>query len=229
MSKSIFITGGSKGIGLAVAKRFFEEGFEVGICARGKVALKRAREEMPGIHTYICDLSQKQEVLDLAEQVNRDLENLEVLVNNGGIFVPGGVHDAPIEVFEEVMNVNLNSAFYVTQALVPGMKEQQRGMIVNMCSVASIKAYPNGGIYSTSKFALLGFSKSLREELKTEGIRVVSVLPGAVFTASWEGTDLPEERFMPVEDIASMVWDVYKLSNRSVVEEIVIRPALGDI
>jgi len=229
MSKSIFITGGSKGIGLAIAKRFFQEGFEVGICARGEAALNRAREEMPGIRTYTCDLSQKQEVLDLANHINKDMGSLEMLVNNGGIFVPGGVHDAPSEVFEEVMNINLNSAFYLTRAVVPGMKEQQRGMIVNMCSVASIKAYPNGGIYSTSKFALLGFSRSLREELKTDGIRVVSVLPGAVFTASWEGTDLPEERFMPVEDIASMVWDVYKLSDRSVVEELVIRPALGDI
>jgi short-subunit dehydrogenase len=98
-----------------------------------------------------------------------------------------------------------------------------------MCSIASIKAYPNGGSYAISKFALLGFSKVLREELKEFNIRVTAVLPGATRTASWDGVDLPEDRFMRAEDVAETVFSAYSISERSVVEEIIIRPQLGDI
>jgi short-subunit dehydrogenase len=98
-----------------------------------------------------------------------------------------------------------------------------------MCSIASIKAYPNGGSYAISKFALLGFSKVLREELKEFNVRVTAVLPGATRTASWDGVDLPEDRFMRAEDVAETVFSAYSLSERSVVEEIIIRPQLGDI
>src|SRR5690349_20420076 len=98
-----------------------------------------------------------------------------------------------------------------------------------MCSIASFKAYANGGSYAISKFAMLGFSKGLREELTPFNIRVTAVMPGATKTASWEGTDLPDSRFMKVEDVADSVYAAYALSKRSVVEEIVIRPQLGDI
>jgi short-subunit dehydrogenase len=109
------------------------------------------------------------------------------------------------------------------------MKRTREGHIFNVCSIASIQAYANGGAYAISKFALLGFSKCLREELKSYQIRVTAVLPGATRTASWDGTSLPDERFMPSEDIAETIFAAYALSNRSVVEEILIRPQLGDI
>ena len=109
------------------------------------------------------------------------------------------------------------------------MVAQKSGHIFNMCSIASFTAYANGGSYAISKFALLGFSKCLRAELKDQGIRVTAVMPGATFTDSWKETTLPEERFMPSEDVANMVFASYSLSPRSVVEDIVIRPQLGDI
>jgi len=90
-------------------------------------------------------------------------------------------------------------------------------------------AYENGGSYCISKFALLGFSKVLRNELKEFGIKVTSVLPGATLTSSWDGVEIPEERFMPAEDIGDSIWDIYKLSDRTVVEEVVLRPQLGDL
>jgi hypothetical protein len=98
-----------------------------------------------------------------------------------------------------------------------------------MCSVASIMAYGNGGSYSISKFALLGFSKSLREELKPYNIKVTAVLPGATLTDSWGGVDLPESRFSKPEDIADLIYSITQISKNSVVEELVIRPQLGDI
>jgi NAD(P)-dependent dehydrogenase (short-subunit alcohol dehydrogenase family) len=89
--------------------------------------------------------------------------------------------------------------------------------------------YANGGSYCISKYALLGMTKVLREEMKEHGVRVTAIMPGATLTTSWEGTELPEDRFMNAEDVAHAVWGAYALSERSVVEEIVIRPQLGDI
>ena len=98
-----------------------------------------------------------------------------------------------------------------------------------MCSIASFTAYANGGSYSISKFAMLGMSKALREELKDKGIKVTAIMPGATLTASWEGVDIPPERFMKSEDVAEATWSAYRMSERSIVEEIVIRPQLGDL
>jgi short-subunit dehydrogenase len=128
-----------------------------------------------------------------------------------------------------MINANLYSAYYATRGLVHSMRERRSGHIFNICSVASIKAYPNGGAYAISKFAMLGFSKCLREELKPFNIRVTAVMPGATKTRSWEGANLPDERFMKTEDIAETVYAAYLLSERSVVEEIILRPQLGDI
>lgn len=99
----------------------------------------------------------------------------------------------------------------------------------SICSIASITAYSAGGGYSTSKFAMYGFSKSLREEMKPKGIRVVALLPGATFTDSWSSAGIPAERFIPASDIAELVWTAVNLSPRTVVEDIVVRPQLGDI
>src|SRR5260370_41716527 len=97
-----------------------------------------------------------------------------------------------------------------------------------MCSIASIKAYPNGGSYAISKFALLGFTKVLREEMKPFNIRVTAVMPGATKTASWDGVDLPDSRFMKTEDIAEVIFNACYISARTLVEELIIRPQFGD-
>jgi short-subunit dehydrogenase len=109
------------------------------------------------------------------------------------------------------------------------MIERKSGHIFSIGSIAGLTAYANGGSYAISKWAMLGFTKCLREELKNYNIKVTSVLPGATYTASWEGVDIPEERFMKAADVAESVWGAYNLSPYSVVEEIVIRPQLGDL
>ena len=101
-----------------------------------------------------------------------------------------------------MMETNVYSAYYLTKHLLTAMKAKQKGHIINICSIASKIAYPNGGSYSISKFALLGFSKVLREELKSEGIKVTAILPGATWSDSWKGTTLPPERLMEAKDIA---------------------------
>jgi NAD(P)-dependent dehydrogenase (short-subunit alcohol dehydrogenase family) len=229
MPKTIFISGGSKGIGLAIARIFHAQDFQVIICARGKAGLEAAAAALPGIDTYRCDISDKAAVYQLAHILNEKYGALDVLVNNGGTFLPGLIHEEDDSVFEQLIATNLNSAYYFTKALLPPMREKRRGTIFNMCSVASIQPYPNGGSYCISKFALLGFSKMLREEMKPYNIRVISILPGAVRTDSWDGVDLPDERFIPPEDIGKLVWNAYEMSDRTVVEEILVRPTPGDI
>lgn len=227
--KQILITGGSRGIGLATAQRFHREGWKVIICARRQEHLDAAAASMPGLVTYTCDLSVKAEVKAFAARVLAAHGRLDILVNNGGVFLPGQLHNEDDEVMERLIATNLFSAYYLTKALLPPMIEAGQGTVVNMCSIASITAYSAGGAYSTSKFALLGFSKSLREEMKPKGIRVISILPGATLTDSWAGVSLPEERFVPAEDVAEVVWSSCFLSLRTVVEEVLVRPVLGDI
>jgi NADP-dependent 3-hydroxy acid dehydrogenase YdfG len=105
----------------------------------------------------------------------------------------------------------------------------RNGTIFNICSVAGLQAYKNGGSYAISKFAMLGLSRQLREELKPHKIRVTAIIPGATLTGSWEGTDLPASRFILPEDVAKTIWSIYGLSEHTDVEDVVIRPQLGDI
>jgi short-subunit dehydrogenase len=154
---------------------------------------------------------------------------IDVLVNNAGHFIPGEITTEPEGTLESMIHANLYSAYYATRGFVASMKQNGTGHIFNICSIASIKAYANGGSYAISKFAMLGFSKCLREELKNDHIRVTAVMPGATKTRSWEAANLPDERFMKTEDVAETIYSAYTLSERSVVEEIIIRPQLGDI
>ncbi|MDP5170398.1 MAG: SDR family oxidoreductase [Bacteroidia bacterium] len=229
MKPSIFISGASKGIGLAIAQKYYKEGYRVGICARGEEALAQAKATMPDLYTFVCDMSSKEAVKALVPKVSEALGSLHVLVNNAGIYLPGSIIDEDDEGYENTMRTNMDSAYYLTKGLLPAMMAKKSGSVVNIASIASLDAYPGGGSYSISKFAMLGFSKNLRFELKPHGIRVISVLPGAVLTDSWAGYDGPKDRLMPPEDIAEIVFTSTTLSNRTVVEDILLRPQLGDL
>lgn len=235
MSKLIVITGGTKGIGRAIAERFAQAGFDVAVCARNADELTKLKNELTKInpsgkvHIMSADMSVKSQVFAFAKFVKDINQPVDILVNNAGYFIPGSIVTEKDGALEDMMNANLYSAYHMTRGLAEGMMLRKSGHIFNMCSIASIKAYSNGGSYAITKFALLGFSKCLREEFKELGIRVTAILPGATRTASWDGVDLPDERFMSVADVAETVYAAYSLSGRSVVEEIIIRPQLGDI
>ncbi len=226
---NIVITGASRGIGKAIVEKFAKENHRVIVCSRDDKKLDELKSENDNIITYVCDVSKKDEILKFGHFVLSEFDNVDILINNAGIFIPGKILEEENGVLEQTINTNLYSAYYLTKIIAPKMITQKNGFIFNMCSVASLKAYENGGSYSISKFALLGFSKTLREELKQHNIKVTSIMPGATFTDSWNGTDLPENRFSKSEDIADLIYAITQLSALSVVEEIVIRPQLGDI
>ncbi|MFD2573335.1 SDR family oxidoreductase [Spirosoma soli] len=224
MNPLMVVTGGTKGIGRAIADRFVTEGFDVVICARSVEGA-----EGPGLLPFAADLSDRAGINALLEYVHSLGRPVEVLVNNTGVFQPGQIHNEAEGVFEQLINTNVASAYHLTRGLVGKMIDRRQGHIFMMCSTASITAYTNGGSYCISKFALLGMSRVLREELKPHGVKVTAILPGATLTASWEGTDLPEERFMKPQDVADSAWAAYALSKSAVVEEVLIRPQLGDL
>ncbi|MBD2752092.1 SDR family oxidoreductase [Spirosoma validum] len=224
MKPLIVVTGGTKGIGRAIADRFIAEGFEAVVCARSIEGI-----QSDGLLPVVADLSTRDGVIHLLDYVQSLKRPVDVLVNNTGIFLPGQIHNEAEGTFEQVMNTNVASAYHLTRGLVGDMIARRKGHIFMMCSTASITAYTNGGSYCISKFALLGMSRVLREELKPHGVKVTALLPGATLTGSWEGTDLPEERFMKADDVAASAWAAYSLSKSAVMEEILIRPQLGDI
>ncbi|HEV7351303.1 SDR family oxidoreductase [Telluribacter sp.] len=228
------VTGGTKGIGRALVERFAGGGFDVVTCARHEPDLRALQQELSaatGSHILgqKADLSVRTDLDSFIGFMNALERPVDVLINNTGVFIPGQIHNEAEGVLEKSIETNLYSAYYLTRGLLGPMMERRQGHIFMMCSTASVTAYPNGGSYCISKFALYGLTKVLREEMKPHGVKVTALLPGATLTSSWEGTDLPEERFMKAEDVAETIWSAYHLSPGAVVEEILMRPQLGDI
>jgi short-subunit dehydrogenase len=231
---NIIITGASKGIGKAIATEFAIDGNTILLCSRGEkslydtVADLQTRFPAATIKGKVCDMSNKASVQEFAEWCLIQ-GTPDIVVNNAGMFIAGSIHNESDGAIEEMMATNLFSAYYFTRAVLPSMIAASKGHIFNICSIASLNAYANGGSYSISKFALLGFSKNLREELKPLGIKVTAVCPGATLSASWDGFDIDPARIMEVNDIAIMIYTAAHLSPMAVVEDIIMRPQLGDL
>jgi len=232
--KKIVISGASKGIGRAIAEIFAANGYDILMCARGEVELYRAMDELLTRYPAVSvkakpfDLSLKKEAIEFGKWC---LEHCvpDILVNNAGLFEPGEVFNEPDGTLEHQMNVNLFSAYHLTRTLLPQMMQRRSGHIFNMCSIASLSAYRHGGAYSISKFAMYGFHKNLREEMKAHGIKVTALFPGAVMSDSWGDFDNSGHRIMEAEDVARIVYAASQLSPAACVEEILMRPLLGDL
>jgi short-subunit dehydrogenase len=232
---NIVITGGSKGMGKALATKFAVTGNKIFICARNENDLAKTASEINDeakrnlVAYFATDLSLKSS----AEEFTKWLQKMgvipDILINNAGDFKPGSIYNEKEGTLEEMIAVNLYSAYYITRAFLPEMMEKKSGHIFNMCSIASLAAYKNGGSYSISKYALMGFSKNLREELKPFNIKVTAVYPGAVYTSSWAGSGVDPARIMEVNDVTEMIFAASLLSPQACVEDIVIRPQLGDL
>jgi short-subunit dehydrogenase len=232
---NIIITGASRGLGKAIAEIFAANGHNLYLTSYSDIKLYKATEEMmtrfPGITIKAkpFDLSKKQQAKDLGAWVLNFGVAVDVLVNNAGNFTGDNVHDEEEGALEEMIETNLYSAYHLTRVLVQKMIVQKSGHIFNMSSIAGLKAYPGGGSYSISKFALHGFSVNLREELKPHNIKVTTVFPGAAYTDSWASTGIKKERFMEAGDIAKMIFAASQLSPQACVEDIILRPQLGDL
>ena len=232
---NILISGASRGIGKAIAEIFAENGHNLFITSRSDIALYKAMEELQNkypaatIKAKAFDLSKSVEAKKAGNWLIDAGIVPDILVNNAGTFEPGSVFSEPDGLIERQIATNLYSAYHLTRTVLPKMILRKSGHIFNMCSIASLHAYHNGGAYSISKYALHGFSKNLREEMKPFNIKVTAIHPGAVLTDSWGDFDNSKKRIMEAGDIAKMVYISSQLSPAACIEDIVIRPQLGDL
>ncbi len=231
---TFLITGASQGMGRAIAEAFAgEPDARIALVARNESKLKNVAKtcEARGaeVAVYPCDVTDEAAVIAMAAGIKEQWGAPDVLINNAGAFQPGPLIETSLASFKYQIDVNLTSAFMVTMGFLEAMIARGSGTIFFMGSVASLKAYPGGATYCTAKHGLLGLARSVREETREKGIRVTVLLPGATLTPSWDGADIPEERFMPASDIGKTVRDIYHMSERTVVEEIILRPQEGDL
>ena len=231
----ILITGASQGIGAAIAKVFAAEvpGARLALVARSEKNLRTVARAClkhgANVGIFPCDVSAEAAVTAMARAVTKRFGAVDVLINNAGKFDGAPFLKMSVAMFDAQFAANLRSMFLVSQAFVPAMVRRGRGDVFNMSSIAGLQAYPNGAAYCAAKFGVTGLTKVMRAELKDKGVRVCCVHPGAVWTPSWKFSGFTGEKMMPAEDIARAILGVYRLSRRTVVEEIVLRPQRGDV
>jgi short-subunit dehydrogenase len=229
------ITGASKGMGKAIALRLAAEGYNLAICSRNQRELDGCLSEIKHLHPSVdvvglqTDCADSAQLARFANFVQQHFDVVDVLINNVGTFIPVRILDEGDDVLESQMKLNLNAAHYLCKIFGRQMRRQQHGHIINICSVAAIKPVVSAGSYTVTKFALLGLTRVLREELMLHNVKVTAILPGSTLSDSWAGTDIPPERFVLVEDIASAVFNCLTMSTGCNIDELVIRPAKGDI
>ncbi len=231
----VLVTGASQGIGAAIAFRFAQDVSKVRLALVSRNArnlatvAKRCREAGAEVAIFPADVADRSQVDALQAAVLKTFRRVDVLVGNAGVFKAATFLEATPEGFDEMIAVNLRSQFLVAHAFVPQMVKRRKGDVFLIGSVAGVQAYPSSAAYCIAKFGVTGLARVMRAELRPHGVRVCLVLPGATATPSWDGSGVKPGRMMPAEDVARAVCDTYRLSRRSVVEELVLRPQRGDV
>jgi NADP-dependent 3-hydroxy acid dehydrogenase YdfG len=235
-SPVVLITGASQGIGAAIAKVFARElgkGVRLALVARNAknlaVVAKACVKAGATAETFVCDVTDEDAVAAMAVAAGKKLGVVDVLINNAGVFAAAPFAETTVAEFDRIVAANLRSAFLVTKAFVPAMTKRKSGDVFFMSSIAGLGAYPNSTAYCAAKFGVTGIAAVLRAETRDKGVRVCCVHPGATWSDSWSGSGVAEERIMPAQDVARAFFDVYRLGRNTVVEEIVLRPQLGDL
>lgn len=226
----VVVTGASQGIGAAIAERFSASipGLRLALVASNRERLgavvERCTRNGAQVHAAPADLTQAAQVERMAQNVQDRFGAVDVLINNAGRWRGGAVHEMPVEEFSRVLQENLVSMFAVTRAFLPGMLERRSGDIFLMSSTAGLEGSANNAAYCAAKHGVAGFAKALRAEVASRGIRVCCVYPGPTETPTWDGSGADTSKFMSASDVAKVFVDVYQLSRRSVVEDVVLRP-----
>jgi hypothetical protein len=229
------VTGATKGIGKAIVKLLAANKYNIAYCALNnnesdllQAGLQHKYPEQTFIHLPTnCESSTAVEAF--ASFVLKNFLSINVLVNNAGLYIPSSFFDERPDDLEKQMQVNVYTPYHLCKTFGQKMKLEESGHIFNICSVASLKPVVSAASYSVTKFALLGLTKVLREELKPHKVKVTAVLPGSTLTNSWSGTDIPAERFVNADDVALAVLSCLNMSIGANVDEIIIQPVLGEI
>ena len=235
-NRRALITGASTGIGRSTALAFAQAGFDVALVSRSADKLQTLVDDIGAISTvkaqsFPMDLS-------VIDQVKANISNLleqfgpvDVLINNAGMGYTGDLKDMPLDDWCQVINLNVTSVFQCIQSVLPEMRKHNGGMIINVASVAARQAFPEWGAYGISKAAVVALSKAISVEERGHGIRVVTILPGAVNTPLWDTdtvqADFDRSGMLTPELVANAILQTALLPPGAVVEELTIMPSGG--
>ncbi len=224
------VTGGTRGIGREIARALVGEGADVIICGRDKGLAEQVgaglSKDGPGRCAGIaCDVRRYGEVETLMRHAAETFGGLDILVNNAGVAGRGAVADLPLEKWHEVIETNLTGVFYGCRAAIPWMRKRGGGYIINISSLAGVNPIPNLSAYNASKFGLVGFSEAFMQEIRYDGIRVSTILPGSVDTEFAGRTPGHEDWRLTPSDIAQVVLQLLAHDSRSLPSRVEIRPS----
>ena len=225
--KTALVTGGTKGIGRAIAESLITAGARVTITARNEDEIEAAVSQLnaigPGTATgHVCDVRDYNQV----KSVFADLDGLDILINNAGVGIFASVESMSIEDFHAVLETNVFGVFYCCHEAIPLMKKRGGGYIINISSLAGANPHAEMAAYNASKFGLNGFSEALMQEVRHDGIKVSYIMPGSVNTA-FGGDEPSNEKSWQLQpsDIAQVVMDLLEYPDRTLPSRIEIRPS----
>ena len=233
--KNALITAATKGIGKAISIALAKEGINLAICARNEKDLAAFKAELLAINPKIkvlavaTDVSVKTSILDFAGKAEQELGFISIIVNNAGIYEYSSILDDNDDTFQKGVNTNLAPAYELYRYFGKTMIAAREGHIFNICSVASLTPIAEAGTYSVTKYALLGLTKVMRLEMQAHNVKVTAVIPGSTLTNSWDGVKVEKDTMVLPTDIASAVVNILKMSPGANVDEIIIKPAGGQI
>jgi NAD(P)-dependent dehydrogenase (short-subunit alcohol dehydrogenase family) len=234
-AKAAVVTGASRGIGLAIAKALASEACNVFISGRNQQTIEQAAAEIRAgssggarIISHVCDVRDERAVEHMFARVRDELGRLDILVNNAGVAQPIiSIEETSIDLWRELVDTNLTGTFLCTKFALPLMP--RGATIINTLSPASKMAFPKFAAYNSSKFGALGFTLSLREDLKERGIRVTALIPGSTDTDIWNQfwPDAARGKMMEAESVAKLVLEAVVLSPKANLTELVLDPIEG--
>jgi 3-oxoacyl-[acyl-carrier protein] reductase len=230
--KTAVVTGGTRGIGLAIVRALAERGADVFLCARSADDVSRTLTPVRAtrgrrVTGTTCDVRDYAQVRAMMAEAERSLGGIDILVNNAGIGVFGNVEKMPVEEWRATIETNLSGLFYCCREVIPAMKRRGGGYIINIGSLAGKNAFPGGAAYNASKFGLIGFSEALMQEVRYDHIRVSYVMPGSVNTAFGDGGEQqPSETWkLCPEDVANVVVQLLEMDPRALPSRVELRPS----
>lgn len=234
-NRTALITGASSGIGKATALAFAKAGINLALVGRSQdklTAVAMAAEAVGvKVKTYVVDLSIVDRVSANIASIAADWDNLDILVNNAGMAYTNSIGDTPLKDWQQAIDLNLTSVFQCVQGILPYMRRQRSGIIVNVSSIAAKQVFPNWGIYSVTKFGLMALTQAIAGEERANGIRVTAICPGSVNTPLWDTdtvqADFDRTAMLTPEMVAQSILYAVLAPAGAVVEEITIMPSGG--
>ncbi len=232
----VLLTGATSGIGKHTAMALAQAGYPLALVARSEDKLQQICAEIEALHiqgavaSYVSqDLTELTSLESMIEKIEKDRGSIGVLINNAGMGYTKPLLETSIQEWQQVLDLNLTAIFALTQSVVRRMVERREGLVVNLCSIAAQRTFPNWGAYSASKFALLALSRTLAQEVRSSGVRVTALCPGAVDTPLWDSLDAGFDRtqMLSPETVAQWIVQTLALPPQAVLEEAILMPSAG--